>query len=237
MVLKRIRYVVGAVAAMSLILILLLSTFEIAMYSDFDFYKKEYQKYEVLSDLDMEMKDVMYVTQEMMAYLKGERESLQVITMIEGERQDFFDEQDRFHMKEVQMLFLGGLKLRAGATVVFFLCVLWLVICLPKWKWIPVLCRSYQGVLGVVSFLALTLGIWAVYDFNTLFIRFHELFFDNDLWIFDPAEDYMIRMLPEGLFSDFVFRIGSFFLAGLLGILIITIFARVIYKKISDTYE
>lgn len=43
MVLKRIRYVVGAVAAMSLILILLLSAFEIAMYSDFDFYKKEYQ--------------------------------------------------------------------------------------------------------------------------------------------------------------------------------------------------
>ena len=59
---KRIRYFVGFTAAISLIVILLLSAFEIAMYSDFDFYKKEYRKYEVLADLDMEMKDVMYVT-------------------------------------------------------------------------------------------------------------------------------------------------------------------------------
>ena len=144
---KRIRYFVGSTAAMSLIVILLLSAFEIAMYSDFDFYKKEYRKYEVLADLDMEMKDVMYVTQEMMAYLKGDRESLRVITTIEGESQDFFNEQDRFHMKEVQTLFLGGLKLRTGAVIVFFLCVFWLVICLPKGRWISVLCRSYQGTL------------------------------------------------------------------------------------------
>ena len=45
---------------------------------------------------------------------------------------------------------------------------------------------------------------------------FHEIFFDNDLWIFDPAEDYMIRMLPEGFFFDFVIRIGGFFLGGLI---------------------
>lgn len=234
---KRIRYFVGFTAAMSLIVILLLSAFEIAMYLDFDFYKKEYRKYEVLSDLDMEMKDVMYVTQEMMAYLKGDRESLRVITIIEGESQDFFNEQDRFHMKEVQTLFLGGLKLRTGAVIVFFLCVCWLVICLPKGRWISILCRSYQGTLSVVLVLFLILGIRAAYDFNTLFVQFHELFFDNDLWIFDPAEDYMIRMLPEGLFFDFVFRIGGFFVAGLFGIFIITIFLGVIYKKISDTYE
>ena len=35
-----------AAAAVSLILILLLSAFEIAAYSDFGFYQKEYEKYE-----------------------------------------------------------------------------------------------------------------------------------------------------------------------------------------------
>lgn len=43
-------------------------------------------------------------------------------------------------------------------------------------------------------------------------------FFDNDLWLFDPAEDFMIRMLPEGLFYDMAFRVGSLF-AGILVIL------------------
>ena len=41
-------------------------------------------------------------------------------------------------------------------------------------------------------------------------------FFDNDLWIFDPDEDYMIRMLPEGLFADMVVRIGVIFAAAIL---------------------
>ena len=42
------------------------------------------------------------------AYLAGEREELRVITTVDGVRQDFFNEQDRFHMEEVQGLFLGG---------------------------------------------------------------------------------------------------------------------------------
>ena len=55
----------------------------------------------------------------------------------------------------------------------------------------------------------------ALVDFNAVFVMFHHLFFDNDLWIFDPAEDYMIRMLPEGLFADMAARIGVIFAAGL----------------------
>ena len=48
-------------------------------------------------------------------------------------------------------------------------------------------------------------------------------FFDNDLWIFDPAEDYMIRMLPEGLFADMVMRIGLLFAGGLLAVFILSL--------------
>ena len=78
------------------------------MYSDFGVYQREYEKYDVLSDLDMTMDDVMHVTHEMMAYLRGEGDTLSVITTVEGEEQDFFNEQDRFHMAEVRDLFIGG---------------------------------------------------------------------------------------------------------------------------------
>lgn len=74
--------------------------------------------------------------------------------------------------------------------------------------------------LGILTLLILLLGIGMARNFNAVFTKFHEIFFDNDLWLFDPAEDYMIRMLPEGLFFDMVIRIGGFFLAGL-GILFI----------------
>ena len=43
-----------------------------------------------------------------------------------------------------------------------------------------------------------------------------DSFFTNDLWLFDPETDYMIRMLPEGFFYDMVMRIGACFVGGLI---------------------
>ena len=80
-------------------------------------YRKEYEKYEVLDELDMTMDDAMYVTREMMDYLRGDKETLSVITEVE-ERQDFFNEQDRFHMRERSEIFLSWrLRLRTAALV------------------------------------------------------------------------------------------------------------------------
>ena len=110
----RLSKALGIIAMMCLIMALLLTSFQIAIYgdSDYKFYEKEYAKYQVTESLDMEMEDVMDVTDKMMAYLIGEREELSVITTVEGKEQDFFNEQDRLHMADVKNLFLGGLKLR-----------------------------------------------------------------------------------------------------------------------------
>ena len=68
---------------------------------------------------------------------------------------------------------------------------------------------------------------------------FHEIFFTNDLWIFDPAEDYMIRMLPEGLFFDMVVRIGIIFISALLVLFITSIIflKKAKKKQINNTYQ
>lgn len=219
---KKIQWLMGFVFAISLLVIFLITSFEIAMYADFSFYQKEYEKYDVLDDLDMTMEDTMYVTREMMAYLRGNRDALSVVTTVEGREQDFFNEQDRFHMGEVQGLFLGGLSLRLGAIAAAAASlVILLVSKMTRFResTLPdvshVLSKSYRITLGILAVLLTVLGLAVARDFNAVFTLFHEIFFDNDLWLFDPAEDYMIRMLPEGLFFDFVLRIGLFFVAGL----------------------
>ena len=63
----------GMIASIAAIVILLITAFEIGAYSDYGWYEKEYAKYEVLDDLEMEMEDVMHVTEEMMSYLRGNR--------------------------------------------------------------------------------------------------------------------------------------------------------------------
>ena len=219
---KGLRWIAGGAASVAAVVILLISGFQAAMYADFGVYEREYTKYQVLRELDMEMEDAMYVTREMMAYLKGDRERLSVVTTVEGTEQDFFNEQDRLHMDDVQGLFLGGLALRRGAFAVLAAALVFLAAACRKEMW-RTLARSFQAVLGILAALILFLGIAMARNFNAVFTKFHEIFFDNDLWIFDPAEDYMIRMLPEGLFFDMVIRIGGIFLAGLTVLLILSI--------------
>lgn len=219
---KGLRWIAGGAASVAAVVILLISGFQAAMYADFGVYEREYTKYQVLRELDMEMEDAMYVTREMMAYLKGDRERLSVVTTVEGTEQDFFNEQDRLHMDDVQGLFLGGLALRRGAFAVLAAALVFLAAACRKEMW-RILARSFQAVLGILTALILFLGIAMARNFNAVFTKFHEIFFDNDLWIFDPAEDYMIRMLPEGLFFDMVIRIGGIFLAGLAVLLILSI--------------
>ena len=226
---RKLQWAAGILLSFSVIAILLISSFEIAMYADFSVYQREYEKYDVLDDLDMKMEDVMYVTEEMMAYLRGDRDTLSVITTVEGQEQDFFNEQDRFHMGEVRDLFIGGLNIRTGAVVTALICLAFLIAskaCLKK-----ILARSYQIALGITGAAVIFIGAAALIDFNAVFVQFHHIFFDNDLWLFDPAEDYMIRMLPVGLFADMVLRIGLLFVGSLLILLIISVLAGRFKKK------
>ena len=59
------------------------------------YFEKEYTKYQVLDDLpSMTMDDLLDVTDQMMAYLKGKRADLHVSTHMGGETREFFNERE-----------------------------------------------------------------------------------------------------------------------------------------------
>ena len=207
---------ISAVIMMFLLIgVLLLTSFQVAIYGDsqYRFYEREYKKYQVADSLNMTMDNIMDVTDQMMAYLIGNKAELSVITDVDGEIQDFFNEQDRFHMEEVKELFLGGLKIRNIMLVAVLLILI--LLAARKADIIKLLPRAYFVTLGITGVITVVLGGLFASDFDKYFRIFHEIFFDNDQWMFDPATDYMIRMLPEGFFYDFVFRIGGFFVGSL----------------------
>ena len=207
---------ISAVIMMFLLIgVLLLTSFQVAIYGDsqYRFYEREYKKYQVADSLNMTMDNIMDVTDQMMAYLIGKKAELSVITDVDGETQDFFNEQDRFHMGEVKDLFLGGLKIRNIMLVAVLLILI--LLAARKADMIKLLPRAYFVTLGITGVITIVLGVLFASDFDKYFRIFHEIFFDNDQWMFDPVTDYMIRMLPEGFFYDFVFRIGGFFVGSL----------------------
>ena len=224
---KIFHYILGIVASIALILVILITSFEIAAYSDYGWYEKEYLKYEVLDDLEMEIEDAMYVTEEMMAYLRGNRDNLVVHTVVAGEEREFFNDREKAHMVDVQNLFLGGMDLRLGAATVF--AVTLVVLAVSKADWKKILPKSF--LIGVGGFIALVgiLGGLIATDFNKYFVMFHHIFFDNDLWILNPETDLLVRMLPEGFFLDMVVRISVIFIIFLVSLLFVNIL--ILYKR------
>lgn len=229
---KILHSVLGVFVGVSMLVFLLITAFEIGAYSDFGWYEKAYQKYDVMTDLQMEMKDVMDVTEEMMAYLRGNRSDLDVETVVDGVEREFFNDREKAHMEDVQKLFIGGLWIRRGAGVLLVFAAVLLIITKAKWqKLIP------QSILiSMGSFIGVTLaaGVLFMSDFTKYFTIFHEIFFDNDLWLLDPSTDLLIRMLPEGFFLDMVLRIGMAFLVMMFLTLIISIM-MLMWSKIRKT--
>ena len=115
---KIVHWFLGMTAILSVIVILLISSFEIGIYSDFGWYEKEYEKYNVTEDLEMKMDDVMDVTEEMMAYLRGDREDLVVWTTVNGEKQEFLMIGRRRIWWMYRIYFWVGLTLRFSAIIV-----------------------------------------------------------------------------------------------------------------------
>lgn len=79
--------------------------------------------------------------------------------------------------------------------------------------------RALQGFLagsGTLLLAALGLILWGVIDFDGLFILFHQLSFDNGLWLLNPATDLLIRLMPARFFVTYAAILGGSWLGGML---------------------
>ena len=190
----------GILTALWLMIVFLITAVEAVAYWTPGYYKMEYEKYQVLDDLpEMTMDDLLSVTDEMMAYLRGNRE--------------FFNARETAHMEDVRGLFLGGQWLGLMFTLAF-------AALLYFWKRgrkdrSAYLARAVPGSLcaGTGVFFAACLALAAVIstDFSRYFVVFHHIFFDNDLWILDPDTDMLINIVPEAFFMDTALRIAIVF--------------------------
>ena len=105
------------------------------------------------------------------------------------------------------------------SRVIIFSSVIILVISGIYLKKINFLDSISKGGLITLIFI-LVLFIISLLDFNSLFFKFHEIVFTNNLWMLNSATDNLIRLLPEKIFLDilkrilfisFIFSIVTFF--------------------------
>ena len=122
--------------------------------------------------------------------------------------QDFpVSESGAFHFYEVKRLFM----LNYGVLVVTIIPAGFFIWHLKKKGWLWRLMRPCQ----VGLFLPIVLLILMAIGFDQFFVQFHSLFFNNDAWLFDPATDPVINVLPETFFMH-CFLLFFILLEGLL---------------------
>ena len=86
--------------------------------------------------------------------------------------------------------------------------------------------------MGVIFLIGAGLGALIASDFNRYFVIFHHIFFNNDLWILNPATDMLINIVPEPFFMDTAFLILAIFGASTVLVFGISLF---LWRKVRKT--
>lgn len=216
--------VLSVVGTVLLILAFLISVVEIDAF-DSAYYDKEYAKNATAAYVGVDEKTLSEVTQNLLAYLQGGRENLDMTAVLEGQEREYYNEREKLHMKDVRDLNMGALAcMWTGYIVGGVLVAAAFAYADPKYKIFRSVFWSIVGVLGAFGIL----GVWAATDFTSFWVQFHHVFFTNDLWLFDPRDSLLIRMFEEQFFFDLVSEILAWFLGVTLIALVVT---GVLYKR------
>lgn len=148
-----------------------------------------------IGDADRHMLD-----QALAAFLRGERDDLELTVTVWGDVEPAFSESECAHMDDVRDLFELARRARWYLALTGALLMgLWLLTGRRRLR--PVR-RGYFIALALWGGALLALTAWAASDFNQAFLIFHRAVFSNELWLMNPATDLMIRMLPEAFFQE-----------------------------------
>lgn len=186
-----------------------------------------------LPKADISTSDIEMATTHIIDYLYYEDvESMQFqIETSEGEV-DFFSEQAIVHMADVKVLFIGGIKLAFTCLAIFLLAVGWIIY--RKDYVLKLVGKTYLITLIVFIVLTILVAIYAINDFDSAFILFHQIIFpDNDkveLALTFNSCDTLTNILTGEFFMHIGLTIGIIFLS----LLLISIAIDVIFYKFSN---
>lgn len=196
--------------------IIFISAIEVAVF-DKAFYTDQMAKNQVIKNTGIYPPDMDLVVDEMISYLKGDRQDFDIKARLAPEnaknvvdRVAIFNDKEITHMDDVRNLLLFFLGLRDAAMILALISFLML---LKDHQQAIIKALFYGSTIFIVLFLVI--GASFVFNFNDTFILFHQLFFTNDLWIMDPSTDRLIWIVPEPFFFAMISRMVIYILVPL----------------------
>jgi integral membrane protein (TIGR01906 family) len=176
--------------------------------SDSGWYRTGFEKYGISARTGIAPDELGRKAEEISKYLLFQRDRVDDIKVVQrGQTQLLFGDRENKHMDDVRELMgrFYTLQLASGVYVLAYLAGsrLWLGRSYRRsvgrgLRWGGTLTLGLFGLVGALSLL----------DFDQLFLQFHLVSFDNDLWILDPTKDNLIMMFPQGFWYDSAIRLA-----------------------------
>ncbi len=189
--------------------IILLTSLQVIVFQE-RYFDMQFTRYNIEEATTIEHDDLLNIMGEVMKYLEGDREDLVVFSTVGGEEREVFGQRAKDHMIDVQELFLKGFFIRNSLLILLSLSLLFIFFKSNGSK------KIIAQTFAWASWLPLSITVLSVIivstNFSYFFTMFHEIFFDNDLWILDPSQEVLIQMLPEGFFMDTAFISATMFM-------------------------
>lgn len=118
----------------------------------------------------------------------------------------WYTPKDILHMVDVRTLYNISHKIMIIFLIIFIISTILLVV-LCKRNTIYYISKTFNKVL--LSFFVVIGGLACIisYNFNSFWIKFHQLLFSNDLWLLSPDKSNLIQMVPEEFFISLITKI------------------------------
>jgi integral membrane protein (TIGR01906 family) len=111
----------------------------------------------------------------------------------------YFNEKEKLHMLDVKGMVSKGFML------LYILLALMTAAVAYIWDYAKIGRMLMLG--GAIAIGVVLISVIAAPVFDIVFLKFHQVFFTNDLWMLNPETDKLIVLFPEGFFMDFTANI------------------------------
>ena len=183
-------------------LALILGLFLIAVRTnaqDINFYNQFQRENEIAKDTNRNQDELDIININIVFYLQSGENALLA--------PDFSEKEVR-HMEDVYVLYRKT-SVWMNLSLTFVMFSLAASVFLRKQSVLLNLALRYIAVImGIILIIVIIIST----DFNRYWNLFHHIFFDNDLWLLDPATDLMIQMMPLSFFMTMTLNILKQFL-------------------------
>ena len=187
-------------------------------------YSHGFDQYDIVQVTGIERDELISAGKQIRDYFNNEERWLDVEVRFNGEPYRLYNEIEILHMWDVKVLIrtLYNVQIIAGLFILLFIPA---GLAISPRAFPRTLLRLTAWGAGLTLAIVFITGLFSLTGFSQTFYFFHVIAFTNDLWMLDPARDFLIAMFPEGFFFDATMVLVAATVMQALWLLFLTTFA------------